>query len=92
MKEFLREAFSETKPDGTTGTASFSRLATGLLVAFSLGWITASVWVATWHNFRNPAAAPWQVLPDAGVLAGLAAFFGTLYGINRGTAFFGTSK
>lgn len=90
MKVFLREIFSETKPDGTAGSASFSRLATGMMVVFAMGWISAAVWVATWHNFRNPGVAPWQILPDAGTFAGIAAFFGTLYGINRGTAFFGT--
>lgn len=90
MRDFLRQAFSETKPDGSLGTPSFSRLATGFLAVFCAGWISAAVTVAAWHNFKNPLAAPWQILPDPGTFAGIAAFCATLYGINRGTAFFGT--
>lgn len=91
MREFLSKAFSETNPDGTAGTPSFSRLAAGISVGFSLGWITASVVVSVWHNFKNPMVSPWQVLPDAGTFAGIASFVGTLYGINRVTNFFGTA-
>lgn len=46
---------------------SFSRVATGLIVAFSCGWVSHIVW----HNHS---------LPD---FAGLALFVGTLYGLNR---------
>lgn len=54
------------------GQPSFSRIATGLIVAFSCGWVTKLVW----HNYS---------LPD---FAGLALFIGTLYGINKaGNAF-----
>jgi hypothetical protein len=59
---FWRGVFSE--PDGTP---SFSRVATGLLVSFACGWVTAIVW-------KNHA------LPD---FAGLALFIGTLYGSNK---------
>ena len=90
MRQWLGQAFCETKTDGTAGTPSFSRLAAGVSVAFVLGWVTCAVVVAVIHNFKNPAAPPWQILPDAGTFAGLASFVGTLYGINRVTAFFGT--
>ncbi|SRR5258708_3637192 len=59
---FWRGVFSE--PDGTP---SFSRVATGLLVSFACGWVTAIVW-------KN------HVLLD---FAGLALFIGTLYGSNK---------
>jgi len=49
---------------------SFSRVASGLIVAFSCGWVSHIVW----HNHS---------LPD---FAGLALFIGTLYGLNRATA------
>ncbi len=61
MKPFWKGVFSETD-----GTPSFSRVATGFIVAFSLGWVTHLVW----HNHS---------LPD---FAGLALFIGTLYGAN----------
>ena len=64
---FWRGVFS----DG--GQPSFSRLASGFVVAFSLGWVTHLVW----HN---------HALPD---FAGLALFIGTLYGLNRVTTAFG---
>jgi hypothetical protein len=60
MSEFWKGVFS----DG--GQPSFSRVATGMSVAFSLGWVTHLVW----HN---------HALPD---FLGLCAFIGTLYGIN----------
>ncbi len=61
-KPFWHEVFSE--PDGTP---SFSRVATGLIVMFSLGWVTALV--RTNHS-----------LPDFG---GLVLFIGALYGVNK---------
>lgn len=59
---FLRGAFSEGD-----GSPSFSRVATGVLVAFSLGWVTHLVI----HH---------HALPDFG---GLVLYVGTLYGLNR---------
>jgi hypothetical protein len=67
---FWRGVFS----DGDT--PSFSRVATGFVVAFSLGWVSHIVW-------RTHA------LPD---FTGLALFVGTLYGLNRVTAAFGKSN
>jgi hypothetical protein len=55
---------------------SFSRVATGFVVAFSLGWVSRIVWKTT-------------TLPDFG---GLVLFIGTLYGVNRVTAAFGTKS
>ena len=62
FKGFWRGVFSE--PDGTP---SFSRMASGLIVAFACGWVSHLVW----HN---------HALPD---FAGLALFIGTLYGTNK---------
>ncbi len=59
---FWRGVFCESD-----GTPSFSRVATGLIVAFALGWATHLVW-------RNNA------LPDFG---GLVMFIGALYGVNK---------
>jgi hypothetical protein len=61
-KPFLRGIFCEED-----GSPSFSRLATGFMLAFELGWVTDIV-------IRTHA------LPD---FAGLALFIGTLYGTNR---------
>ncbi len=61
-KAFWRGVFSE--PDGTP---SFSRVATGLIVAFALGWVTSLV--RTNH-----------ALPDFG---GLVLFISALYGVNK---------
>ena len=61
-KEFWIGVFSEPG-----GGPSFSRVATGVLVAFAAGWVTSVVL----HN---------HALPDFG---GLAIFIGTLYGVNR---------
>lgn len=61
-KPFWRRVFSE--PDGTP---SFSRVATGLIVAFSLGWVTSLVRMN-------------HALPDFG---GLVLFIGALYGVNK---------
>ena len=55
---------------------SFSRVATGFVVAFSLGWVSNIVWKT-------------HALPD---FAGLALFVGTLYGLNRVTTAFGKSN
>lgn len=60
MKQFFVGIFSDN------GQPSFSRLATGFIVAFSIGWVTHLVL----HN---------HALPD---FAGLALFIGTLYGAN----------
>jgi hypothetical protein len=57
---FWRGVFSDD------GNPSFSRVASGAVVFFSLGWVTHIVW-------RNHA------LPD---FAGLSLFVGTLYGLN----------
>jgi hypothetical protein len=59
---FWRGVFCEAD-----GTPSFSRVATGLIVAFALGWVTHLVW----HN---------NALPDFG---GLVMFIGALYGVNK---------
>ena len=64
-QEFCRGVFSESD-----GTPSFSRVATGLIVAFALGWVTHLVW----HN---------HALPDFG---GLVLFIGALYSVNKITA------
>ena len=52
------------------GTPSFSRVATAVALAFALGWVTHIVG----HNHG---------LPD---FAGLVAFIGVLYGINKAGA------
>jgi hypothetical protein len=49
------------------GTPSFSRVATGIIVAFALGWVSHIV-------------ARTHVLPD---FAGLALFVTVLYGANK---------
>jgi hypothetical protein len=59
---FWRGVFSETD-----GTPSFSRVATAVIVAFAMGWITALV------------RANHQ-LPDFG---GLVLLIGALYGVNK---------
>jgi hypothetical protein len=61
-KKFWRGVFSETD-----GTPSFSRIATAVLVAFAIGWVTALI-------LRNHA------MPD---VSGLALLIGTLYGVNK---------
>jgi hypothetical protein len=64
---FWRGVFSESD-----GTPSFSRIATAVVVAFSVGWVTELV--GRMHS-----------LPD---FAGLSCFIGTLYGVNKiSTAF-----
>lgn len=68
---FWRGVFSEVD-----GTPSFSRVATGLIVAFSLGWVTALV--RTNHS-----------LPDFG---GLVLFIGALYGVNKISAAMGPGR
>jgi len=60
--QFVKQIFSEAD-----GTASFARVATGILVAFALGWVTHIVWKLS-------------QLPD---LSGLAMLIGTLYGLNK---------
>jgi hypothetical protein len=59
---FWRGVFSEMD-----GTPSFSRVATAVIVAFAMGWVTALV------------RANHQ-LPDFG---GLVLLIGALYGVNR---------
>ena len=59
---FWRAVFSE--PDGTP---SFSRVATGVIVGFAMGWVTALVRM----NHQ---------LPDFG---GVVLLIGTLYGVNK---------
>ncbi len=59
---FWRGVFSESD-----GSPSFSRIASGLSVMFSLGWVTHLV--VTNH-----------ALPDLG---GVALLSGTLYGVNK---------
>jgi len=59
---FWRGVFSEAD-----GTPSFSRVATAVIVAFSMGWVTALVRV----NHQ---------LPDFG---GLVLLIGALYGVNK---------
>ena len=63
-KPFLRGVFSESD-----GTPSSSRIFTGILVAFAMGWVTDLVR----HN---------HALPDFG---GLAMLLGVLYGVNKFT-------
>jgi hypothetical protein len=62
---FWRSVFSE--PDGTP---SFSRVATAVIVGFSMGWVTALVRL----NHQ---------LPDFG---GLVLLIGALYGVNKVSA------
>lgn len=57
---FLAGVFSDN------GSPSFSRVASGLALAFACGWVTSVVRVT-------------HALPD---FAGIALFIGTLYGIN----------
>jgi hypothetical protein len=59
---FWRGVFSESD-----GTPSFSRVATAVIVAFAMGWVTALVRM----NHQ---------LPDFG---GLVPLIGTLYGVNK---------
>jgi ABC-type uncharacterized transport system permease subunit len=59
---FWRSVFSESD-----GTPSFSRVATAVIVGFSMGWVTALVRL----NHQ---------LPDFG---GLVLLIGTLYGVNK---------
>jgi hypothetical protein len=71
VQPFWRGVFSETD-----GTPSFSRIATSVFVAFSVGWITALV--ERTHS-----------LPD---FAGLSCFVGTLYGVNKISNAFGRDR
>ena len=59
---FWRGVFSESD-----GTPSFSRVATAVIVGFSMGWITALVRMN-------------RQLPDFG---GLVLLIGVLYGVNK---------
>lgn len=68
---FWRGVFSESD-----GTPSFSRIATGVVVAFAVGWVTELV--------RHTHA-----LPD---FAGLSCFIGTLYGVNKISNAFGRDR
>lgn len=61
-KSFWRGVFSESD-----GTPSFARIATGFVLCFACGWVTAIVA----HKFE---------LPD---FMGLVAFIGVLYGLNK---------
>jgi hypothetical protein len=65
-KPFWAWVFSESD-----GTPSLSRVATAILVAFAMGWVTNIVWKT-------------HALPD---FAGLALFVGTLYGLNKSADF-----
>lgn len=67
---FWRGVFSDS------GQPSFSRVATGFIVAFSAGWVTHIVWRS-------------HTLPD---MSGLCLFIGTLYGLNRVTTAFGKTN
>jgi len=74
-QHFWRGVFSESD-----GTPSFSRVATAVIVGFSMGWVTALVRM----NHQ---------LPDFG---GLVLLIGALYGVNKfsgaiGPRGFGTS-
>ena len=62
MSNFWRSVFSESD-----GTPSFSRVATAVIVGFSMGWVTALVRL----NHQ---------LPDFG---GLVLLIGALYGVNK---------
>jgi hypothetical protein len=66
---FWRSVFSESD-----GTPSFSRVATAVIVGFSMGWVTALVRM----NHQ---------LPDFG---GLVLLIGALYGVNRFSAAVGS--
>lgn len=68
FRGFWRGVFSESD-----GSPSFSRVGSGLIVAFAMGWVTHLVW----HN---------NSLPD---FAGLALIIGTLYGLNKAAGAFG---
>lgn len=68
---FLYELLSEASSDPErSGKASFSRTATGIILICSIFWIS---WVVVTTN----------ALPEAVKLGALAAFLGTLYGLNR---------
>lgn len=71
--KFWRGVFSE--PDGTP---SVTRVLTAIAMGFAIGWITA---IIAYHLKRSFE----PVLPD---LAGLIAFIGTPYAINRGANIF----
>jgi hypothetical protein len=60
--KFWKGVFSEAD-----GTPSFTRVASGMLLAFACGWVSCLV-------YRNNA------LPDLG---GLALLIGTPYGLNK---------
>lgn len=68
---FWRGVFSESD-----GTPSFSRIATGVAVAFAVGWVTELV-------------LRLHTLPD---FAGLSCFIGTLYGVNKISNAFGRDR
>lgn len=51
---------------------SFSRVASGFLLVFALGWVTAIIW----HTRK---------LPDPGELIALGGFMTIFYVANRGT-------
>jgi hypothetical protein len=63
---FLKSVFSEND-----GTGSFSRVAGGIIVCFTVGWVTHVVWRT-------------HIVPDlTGPAAFLAAGSGSTYGINK---------
>jgi ABC-type uncharacterized transport system permease subunit len=68
-QSFWRGVFSESD-----GTPSFSRVATAVIVAFAVGWVTALVRL----NHQ---------LPDFG---GLVLLIGALYGVNKVAGAMGT--
>lgn len=71
MIQFLKSAFTETQPGKES--ASFARLASAVIVVFSVVWVSFIVW----HKHELPE------------LASLALFNTSIYGMNRASAFFG---
>lgn len=80
MKNFIVQMFSES------GSVSFARVISLVIVAFVLGWDTSYV-----HHQIAWKLAP--VLPDASVLLGQVTFMTVFYGMNKAAgAYAGPSK
>jgi hypothetical protein len=80
MKNFLLQMFSES------GTVSFARVISALIVSFVLGWDTSYV-----HHQIAWKLTP--VLPEASVLLGQVTFMTVFYGVNKAAgAYAGPAK
>lgn len=84
MLTWLRTMFEKMLSD--SGTVSFARAISLLLVLVVLAWDSSYVVTAHRFNLHLPAGAtPFPLLPDTATLLGQVAFMTCFYGVNKGT-------